>query len=663
LKVETQIGPSLTLRLLGGMEARTADGRDVTPAGKKTRALLACLALPPGSAWSREQLTALFWGDRDEEQARGSLREALVKLRRCMGEPSPLQASRETIALDPAVIGVDAIEFARLAKAGELERASEHYRGELLEGLNLPDAGFEDWLLVERTRLHDLAVYVLSRLLASRDGEPAIRTAQRLLQVDPTREETHRTLMRLYAAAGDRSQALRQYQTCRDNLQRDLGVAPSSETEALHRQIREESGPKSPSGGALPRSSLVESGQAETTPRSKPAIAVLPFTNMSGDPDQRYFSDGITEDIITELSRNHGLFVIARNSSFQYRDVAIDVKRVARDLCVQYVVEGSVRRGGDRIRITAQLLDGTTGGHLWAHRYDRNLQDIFAIQDEVTTAIVGTVVGQVQAAAIDRVRRKRTGSLAAYDYFLRGLEHLNRSGSDDTLPARAMFERAIEIDPDFSRAHALLAWMLCEVYYAEIYTESLRDHAKSALDQALQAAQRSVALDGNDALCHCALGYVQLTRRTFDLAAHHIDIAAQLNPNDAEIIASRNMLEVCMGRPQQALHSLGIALKLNPTPPNWYREWQGLALYGLRRYDEAATALECATVKRPYIYRYLAACYAQMGRLVDAKVAVAEALRLQPHFTLRLWTTIVPLESPADRGHVLAGLRKAGLPE
>src|SRR4030095_10468125 len=219
--MDTEIGPLWTLRLLGGLEVRTADGRDVTPPGRKTRALLACLALPRGSAWSREQLTALFWGDRDEEQARGSLREALVKLRRCMGEPSPLQASRETVALDPAVIGVDAIELARLAKVGELERAAECYRGELLEGLNLPDAGFEDWLLVERTRRHALAVYVLSRLLASRDGEPAIRTAQRLLQVDPTREETHRTLMRLYAAAGDRSQALRQYQTCRDNLQRD----------------------------------------------------------------------------------------------------------------------------------------------------------------------------------------------------------------------------------------------------------------------------------------------------------------------------------------------------------------------------------------------------------------------------------------------------------
>src|SRR4030095_12453560 len=171
--MDTEIGPLWTLRLLGGLEVRTADGRDVTPPGRKTRALLACLALPRGSAWSREQLTALFWGDRDEEQARGSLREALVKLRRCLGEPSPVQASRETIALDPAVIGVDAVEFARLAKTGELERAADLYRGELLEGLSPLNAGFEDWLLVERARLHDLAVDVFSKLLVARDGELA----------------------------------------------------------------------------------------------------------------------------------------------------------------------------------------------------------------------------------------------------------------------------------------------------------------------------------------------------------------------------------------------------------------------------------------------------------------------------------------------------------
>jgi TolB-like protein len=405
------------------------------------------------------------------------------------------------------------------------------------------------------------------------------------------------------------------------------------------------------------------SAAASRPTTDKPTIAVLPFSNMSGDPEQEYFSDGITEDIITELSHNHGLLVIARNSSFQYRDKAIDVKRVGRELGVHYIVEGSVRRSGEHIRITAQLIDAATSGHLWAHRYDRALRDIFAIQDEVVAAIVGTVVGQVQAAGIDRVRHKRTDNMAAYDYFLRGLEYHNRSGSDDTAPACQMFERAIEIDPDFARAHALLAWNLCEVYWAKVYSESSRADAIAALDQALSTAQRAVALDGNDALCHCALGYVHVSRRSFDMAAHHIGIATRLNPNDAEVIASRIMLEVCAGMPQQALDSLDRALRLIPTPPNWYREWQGCALYSLRRYEEAAKVLECATVKRPYIYRFLAASYAQMGRLAEARAAAAEALRLQPDFTLRLLMVVMPWESQVDRDHMIDGLRKAGLPE
>jgi adenylate cyclase len=393
----------------------------------------------------------------------------------------------------------------------------------------------------------------------------------------------------------------------------------------------------------------------------KPSIAVLPFTNMSGDSAEDYFSDGITEDIITELSCNHGLLVIARNSSFQYRKTAVDVKWVGRELGAQYVVEGSVRRGGERVRITAQLIDAGTGSHLWAHRYDRDLRDIFAIQDEVTMAIVGTVVGQVQAAGIDRARRKRTDSMAAYDYFLRGLEHHNRAGSDDTAPARQMFERAIEIDPGFARAHALLSWTLCEAYWAEVYGET--SNAKAALDQALLAVQRAVALDGNDALCHCAAGYAHVTGRSFDRAAHYIGIATRLNPNDAEVIASQIMLEVCCGLPHAALQSLDAALRLVPTPPNWYREWQGLALYNLRRYEEAAKAFESASVKRPYIYRYLAASYAQMDRIPEARAAAAEALRLQPHFTLRRFLLVVPWEPQIDRDHMLDGLRKAGLPE
>jgi adenylate cyclase len=317
---------------------------------------------------------------------------------------------------------------------------------------------------------------------------------------------------------------------------------------------------------------------------------------------------------------------------------------------------------GAQVRITAQLVDATTGTHLWASRYDRGLEDIVATQDEVTTAITGVVVGRVHAAGIDRVRRKHTGSLAAYDCFLRGLEHFNRAGSEDTVPARQMFERAIEIDPDFAQGHALLATILTEAFLVEKWTMSQED-SMAALDHALATAQRAVYLDGNDALCHCALACAHLFRKSFDLAAHHFEIAVQLNPNDANIIAYRSLLEMFTGRPQEALHSLDVAMRLNPTPPNWYREIQGMVFYALRRYGDAARAWERATAMRPYVYRYLAACYAEIGNLGKVRALVDQSLRLQPHFSLRVWAIWEPYLYRDDLEHLLGGMRKAGLPE
>src|SRR5215468_6347781 len=328
----------LQLRLLGGFDLRSSHGRVAMPAGRKVRALLACLALSPGKAWPREKLMALLWSDRGEEQARASLRQALAEMRRVLGEPSPVRTEHDAVSLDPTLIAVDAVQFELLAQAGKLDDAAALYRGPLLDGHGVRDGAFEDWILVERTRLHDLAVAVLDRFAASRSGDAAIATAQRLLQLDPAREETHRLLMRFYASAGQRAQALRQYEHCRDILQRDLQAKPDAETERLLRQIQHETVPSlaTPPAHVQPGPTLAL--------KDKPSIAVLPFANLSGDPEQQYFSDGITEDIITALSRFRQLFVIARNSSFTYKGKAVDVKQVARELGLRYVLEGVVRK-------------------------------------------------------------------------------------------------------------------------------------------------------------------------------------------------------------------------------------------------------------------------------------------------------------------------------
>src|SRR5215831_11517006 len=226
------------LRLLGGFDLHSGEGQAAIPAGRKVRALLACLALSAGKVWPREKLMALLWSDRGDEQARASLRQALAEIRRALGDPSPLRTEHDAVSLDLALLAVDALEFERLAKAGKSEEAAALYRGPLLDGHGVRDGAFEDWIRLERTRLHDLAVDVLERYAGAQSGEAAITTAQRLLQLDPAREETHRLLMRLYAAAGQRAQALRQYEHCRDILLRDLQTKPDTETERLYHQIQ-----------------------------------------------------------------------------------------------------------------------------------------------------------------------------------------------------------------------------------------------------------------------------------------------------------------------------------------------------------------------------------------------------------------------------------------
>ncbi len=381
--------PSLEIKLLGGFEARLKGGPSLDLPTKKTQALLAYLAIRPGEARTREKIADLLWSDRGDAQAKASLRQALTALRKALQglDPDPLSIEGEKLALDPSAVEVDVDEFERLVEegsTGSLEKAASLYRGDLLDGLDARDPVFDEWLTVERERLRELAINGMSRLLnqqtSAEQPEGAIDTAKRLLTLDPLREASHRALMRLYAAQGERSHAIRQYETCCDLLKEQLGVEPEAETRALHDAVREGQEPKAPQEDAVGRPRVVPVGNDPLPLPDKPSIAVLPFKNMSGDPEQEYFTDGITEDITTELSRFRDLFVISSLSSFTYREKMTPVQRVGRELGVHYVLEGSVRRAGSRIRITAQLTDASTGQHLWAERYDRDFGDIFDVQ-------------------------------------------------------------------------------------------------------------------------------------------------------------------------------------------------------------------------------------------------------------------------------------------
>jgi adenylate cyclase len=385
---------------------------------------------------------------------------------------------------------------------------------------------------------------------------------------------------------------------------------------------------------------------------NKPSIVVLPLTNMSGDLEQRYLSDGITEDIITALSRFHSLFVIAHNSSFQYREKAVDVRRVAQELGVQYVAEGSVRKAGTNIRIAAQLIDAPTGKHLWAERYEGGLQDIFAFQEEAARTIAATLEGRVAASGAEQARRKPTEAWAAYDCLLQGRA---RNAAFDEVGAEVLFARAIELDPGYTHAHAWRAVALSSQYWQDQQLDKLR-HAEAC-------ARAAVSLDDHDALSHWAMAYVSLRQRKFDFAGVHFDRARSLNPNDVLIAADHANWLTRMGRPSEALEGLDEVMRRDPFPPTWVWGFRFSALFHLKRYEEAIVALRNMATLHSWHYAYFAAAYAHVGQLDDAYRELATFLEIEPRASLALVAAAEPYFDHALREHFLEGLRKAGLPE
>jgi adenylate cyclase len=396
---------------------------------------------------------------------------------------------------------------------------------------------------------------------------------------------------------------------------------------------------------------------AAAAERTKPSIAVLPFTNMSGDVGQEYFSDGITEDIITELSRFRSLSVIARNSCFSFKGKLKKVQEIGTALNAMYVVEGSVRKLGPRVRITAQLINALDGSHVWAERYDQAMDGIFGIQDDIVAMIVARVAGQIVAAGTEQARRKRTENLAAYESVLRGMEHW-RDGELDT--ASEFFKKAIALDPNFAWAYARLAFFYLHSYFRDLYQG---ETAQRALELALETAKKAVVIDGNDSECHRALGMVYLNCKSYELARRHLDMAAKLNPNDVGLATNRAIFEVYVGRAEIALEILDHAERLEPQPQNWHWEARGLALYQLRQYRDATAAFDLMTTTYPYISRWRAACYAQLGLVEEAKSIAANTIERQPNFNLKQYAKMELFESRADLEHLLDGLRKAGFPE
>jgi adenylate cyclase len=409
----------------------------------------------------------------------------------------------------------------------------------------------------------------------------------------------------------------------------------------------------------LPRGPATPAEPPALEPPATPSIAVLPFVNMSRDPDQEYFSDGITEDLITDLSKLSGLFVIARNSTFTYKGRPVRVQQVGRELGVRYVLEGSVRRADDRVRITAQLVDAASGYHLWADRFDRRLDDIFAVQDEITRSIVEALAVTLSHGERQRRARKPTDSLDAYDCLLRGLDHYWRTTREANLEARRMFEGAIELDPAYAEAWAAQA-------YTHLHEWSMAwSQDPGALDRALECARRAVALDDSLPAAHSAVGIVYLWKKQHERAIAEAERAVALAPSDAESYYRLGEV-LSWSRPEDAIEPVQKAMRLNPRYPFIYLWALGHACYLTRRYEDAVATLKRTVTRNPDwlpAHGYLAAACIESGREDEARAAAREVLRISPQITTAVVGDRLPYKDPAVLARALEAFRAAGLPE
>jgi adenylate cyclase len=389
----------------------------------------------------------------------------------------------------------------------------------------------------------------------------------------------------------------------------------------------------------------------------KPSIAILPFVNMSGDPEQEFFADGLTEDIITELSRFRQLLVISRNAVFVHKGKPVKAQHIAREFGVEYIVEGSVRKAMDRVRVTVQLIDGETEAHVWAERYDRKLEDIFAIQDEVTSSIASTLFGRVEAARLGRAQRKTTGNMAAYEYVLAGKVLHHASKRESNAEALRNLDRAIELDPNYAHAHA---WKACVVGQAWLHNWC---EDRSANERTIvEELQTALALDDNDADVHRILAAIKLISNEHDKAAYHQERALSLNPNSDLIVVQQGELLTWLGRPEEGIEWIGRAMRLNPYHPERFWSHLGRAQYGARAYGDAIASFSQLTAPDYSHHAFLAAALAQVGNRVAAGAHAREVIEREPAFSARTFLGALHYRQPDDAEHLREGILKAGLP-
>jgi adenylate cyclase len=541
----------LRLSIFGRFRAADALGNEISIKSKKARVLLAYLALPPGKERSREELMALLWSERGDEQARSSLRQALSGLRKELGESAveALKVTDEWLALDPGLVTVEP------ASPGDM----------LLSGLHISDPAFEEWLRDERVRL---------------EGTP-------------------------------------------------------------------------PAG--------CDSGNKPLEVPDKPSIAVLPFANLSDDPHHGYFADGITEDIVTTLAKTPKLFVVDRNSTLKYKDETYDPGRVGQEQGVRYLLEGSVQRSGNRLRVSAKLIDAASGYHVWADRYDRIVDDVFALQDEITREVILALQVKLTDGERARMVARGTKSFEAWEFIFQAAGLMNNHDKEETAEARRLIENALEIDDHYAMAHTYMGW----IYWMEAYG-GWTDTPERSLDLALNSARRAQAIDPDNVEVHPLLAMIHVSNRDYDQAEEEIEKATSLGPNNSKAFSIAAVVANFCGNPARAVTLMKQAMRLCPVHYAWYPGSLAEAYFLLGELDNAELACRTSLACDPdYIYANLtlAMTLAKMGRLDEAHAVADDIVRIDPNFSIGIHMRGQTFRNDSDAARVTDGLRMAGLPE
>jgi DNA-binding SARP family transcriptional activator len=646
----------LSIRLLGDFAVSDRDGNPVSVSGAKQRALLAYLALNAGKPIPRDRLMTLLWGERFDEQARQSLRQGLTKIRKLAGRPL-LHSDGDTISFDATAIEVDALEFERLASDQTPTadaRAAELYAGELLDNLILKDPAFDEWVSGERTRFNTLACTVFERAARHQQSRSqlteAIDIAQRLVRLDPLREASHRLLMTLFAESGQRAAALKQYTSCATVLSVELGVEPDAETKRLLQEIRratEKPGSRSAPGSA-PAS-------------SKPTIAVLPISDLGADANAMSLARGMTEDIVAALTRYHWLSVTGRFAVARDTDQLI---AIARDQGADYGFEGSIRKLGDRLRVNVRLINLRNGRYVWVQRYDRELKNIFAVQDEIVELIVGGLEPAIATAEWQRAREKDEASLDAWDYYHLGLAAQYEFSKEGNLEAQRLLRKAVEMDGTFAAAQARLAYAMV---IGTIYFEA--KPVNEILEEALRLARTAARLDDQDAIARFALGRAYLARGDYTPSVRELEAAIELNPTFAQAHCALGDSLAYAGRLDEAIPCFQEAVRVSPHDPYLWAFLTYGAMAHLFRHDyETAAGWASDAVRVPNAHYganlALISALGHLGRRDECKAALAELLQIRPDFCCQLARErLFYLKDQGQIDHYIEGLRKAGLPE